>query len=174
MKYKTCPDCGFANEVIDPACKRCGRDITSVKAYTTEEMQQLSQQAAPASHTAADDGGGASGRASALNYPYAAQYVRTIRRYAKLVAVLIVIGGVLMALMILVGGISGLDGFKGFWKVAGLLATFVAAGTAIGWQVLIAYLIYVSLMASADFMECQLQIESNTRRTAELLDRSGG
>jgi hypothetical protein len=175
MKYKTCPDCGFANEVIDPACKRCGRDITSVKAYSAEEMRQLSAQQAAAPHRGAEAASGpAPASASALNYPYAEMYVRTIRRYAKLVAWLIAIAGALAALVILGVGISGLGYLKGFQKVGGLLGTFFTAGLVVGWHVLVAYLTFVLLMASADFMECQLQIESNTRRTAELLDRSDG
>jgi hypothetical protein len=176
MQYLVCGRCGFANELIETACVKCGFALDrDHPADSSQFAQPLPQSAAHHGGPALGDAGKAAGavfRAAIQpldnlegEYPWLHRFIRYIRTVAKLLYIL----GLLQALLILVGGIiaaiAGAGQSEGFGSgtlmlVGGVLVSLLGAAL----TYLLVWLGYMFMMALPDFLECVLRIEGNTRK----------
>jgi hypothetical protein len=182
MQYLVCSRCGFANELIETACVKCGTPLDPAQAHDSAELSQAAMPPAPApgppplpfAQTALSGTGRAAGAVfrAAMHpldnlegeYPWAHRFIGYLRVIAKILYVLGLLGIVLGLLVGIVTSISMGRVNEGFFSGAaaitgGILVSIISA--VVGG--LLVWLNYMFLMALPDFLECLLRIESNTR-----------
>lgn len=157
MQFIKCPNCGFANEIVDTFCARCSTDISRVPPVDAEAQAAL-------------QGGVTHDQTSAVKqwwvtgeeYPFARRFAGFLRFFAKV----FFYGNLfLLAIFEVAMLMAGPDLFKNMGAGTGEVVVYIWIALFVGvlWY-LWAWFIYICLMALPDLILCHLTIERNTRR----------
>jgi hypothetical protein len=161
MQFLRCPSCGFANEIVDTACAKCGGDISRVvpeDAETQATAENQSSGAKPWMNAAATWNS-----VTGDDYPYARRFALVLRAFAKINYWLSLVGLAIGVLAMLIGGFAApADSILGKLGL-GISGMFGAVLLGIIGFIMI-WLTYIALMALPDLILCHLAIERNTRK----------